>query len=114
MTQRLWKIGTSLLVLGVLGMLAIVISAAWLDFQGKSDSEINSAMQLASSIVLGVGFAGAIIVWLFALKFYRRRDFYFSPKQSAMYILILFCLSWLAPFIFIHLEGRERFFDFEK
>lgn len=114
MTQGLWKIGTRLQILSILGMVGICVAAAYLDIQGHLPGTIESKLLIPSFVMLSIFVAGSIIVWLFALKFYRKRSFFFSPVQSSMYLLLLICLLWLAPYVFIWIEGRERFFDFES
>ncbi len=52
----------------------------------------------------------ALIVWSFAIRFYAQNHLGFGVVRSAFYLLILICMNWISPFIFIAVEGRPRFF----
>ena len=61
--------------------------------------------------VIGILFVvGGIIVWSFGIRFYARVHEQLGVTRSAIYLAILIGMNWLSSFIFIAVEGRDRFF----
>ena len=102
--DRFWKIGRNLLI-GSLGLLFVLAAGVAL-----SGSTAQPWFEPTAD-ALCIGFlVGALIVWSFAIRFYAQNHFSFGVVRSAVYLLILICMNWLSPFIFIAVEGRPRFF----
>lgn len=100
----LWKFGVCLLIAGVGGVLVLAVIVGTL-----GDAESTWIKVVGNTI--GISFiVGALITWIFAFRFYARVHRDLGVTRSAVYLAILICGQYLAPFIFIWLEGRARFF----
>ncbi len=104
MRDKLWKIGRNLLLASFGCLILLVITAEILN---AADS---TWLLTIGNLICVPLLIGAIIVWAFAIRFYARVHQDLGVTRSAVYLAILICMNWVSPFIFIAVEGRDRFF----
>ncbi|MFC7336007.1 hypothetical protein ACFQY0_02360 [Haloferula chungangensis] len=102
---RLWMIAQILLSVGLLGTL--MVSSLGSEMELADASWLQVSLQLLTVAM----FLGALLLWLFAWKFYIRVYRQRSVTRDALYFAILLGLTVLAPLAFMIIEGKDSFFN---
>ena len=103
--NSLWSTAQYSLLCGFVGMIGILAIAS------ITDPNIPSWLPLVSKIPLLIFGFGGLITWGYGIKFYARVNQELGVKRSAIYLVIVVCFNWISPYIYIALEGKDRFFD---
>lgn len=67
---------------------------------------LSAAMAGSGFLFLGAG----LTIWWYAIRFYMRVNHELGLTRSVAYLLIVVGCGWIAAFVFIWLEGQDRFF----
>ena len=102
---RLWMTAQILFTIGLIGGL---VTASIISEIQQGNAEWNRVILGGLSCSM---FLGAIILWLFAWKFYVRTLPRLGIYRGALYLVIVIAFSILAPLILIVLEGKDAFFE---
>ncbi len=101
----MWSVGQIFASIGLVSALALAGFAA--SRHTDSPAWLETAA-FASTVLLLIG---ALILWMYSLRFYCRIQRNLGVMRSAIYLAFLIGLSWLSPVAFMILEGKERFFE---